>query len=53
MIVYHVIISLILVCPIGTYANSDATSRLCVADCPDYTGSAGRDLYGDSTTNTC
>lgn len=42
-----------LACPNGTYADSDTGTRLCVTDCPDYSGGGGRDLYGDPLTHTC
>ncbi len=40
-------------CPDGTYADSDTGTRLCITDCPDYTATGGRNLYGDPLTHTC
>ena len=55
MIVFHVNIFIILVCPNGTYADSHTGTRLCVALCPPgvTSSTASPDLYGDPTTHTC
>lgn len=54
MIAFHVFFILFIKdCPNGTYADSDTGTRLCITDCPNYSGTGGRDLYGDPTTHTC